>query len=121
MLWLSRHYMTSEQRCDLERIFGSEIEISHCTKQVKNGEDVFRIAKDVCLLGVVLPIHIINEIFEIKRKRNWRIRVIYSVAGRRETGNNIVNPANDLSEKEYVFSHIYWQEILAATIQMKRL
>lgn len=121
MLWLSRHYMTIEQRDDLEKIFGSNLRINHCEKQVTSGEEVFNLAKDVSLLGIVSPIHIINEIFQIKRKRNWPIRVIYSIADRRETGRKIINPANDLIEKEYAFFHIYWQEILEADIKMRRL
>lgn len=121
MLWLSRHYLTIEQRDDLERIFGPNLTITHSTKQVTSGEDVFHLAKDSDLLGIVLPIHIINEIFQIKRDNHWMIRVLYSIAGRHETGRKIINPANNLIEKEYLFSHIYWQEILDTDIKMRRL
>ena len=121
MLWLSRHYMTIDQRDDLVEIFGYNPQISHYTKQIISGQEIFNLAKDFSILGVVLPIHIINELFEIKREQQWPIRVIYSVAGRHQTGKKIINPANDLIEKEYAFSHLYWQEILDINVQLQRL
>lgn len=101
MLWLSRHGMTDNQIDDLHEIFTDDIQIDYCTEQVTSGEDVYFWAKDYDLLGIVLPIHIIGEFFELKQEKNWSIRVIHSVSNRSETGRFIINPAHGCNEKEY--------------------
>lgn len=121
MLWLSRHYLTRDQTVDLERIFGMKLTVDHCCRQVFSGEEIYWLAADYDVLGIVLPVYMINQVFEMKRAKSWNIQVIYSVSDRHETGRMILNPANGRLEKEVSFSHNRWEELLALTMQAKIL
>jgi hypothetical protein len=121
MLWLSRHFLTREQKADLSRIFGEDLIIDHCSWQVLSGEEVYSLAQGYELLGIVLPMHLINEVFEIKKKNNWKVQIIYSVAARHETGKMILNPANGQAEKEFAFSHVRWEELVDMQAVTKKL
>lgn len=121
ILWISRYTMTEEQINDLKKIYGLEIKIEHCTKQIFSCQEIYNMAKDHNVVGIVLPIHILGELMDIEKNRECHTQIIHAVSNRVETGKWIINPANGEKEKEYMFSHAYWEEILEAEIKVKRL
>lgn len=113
ILWVSRHSMTSEQKADLERIYGAVELIQHdetlndITPLLEYNVDVY---------AVVLPIDLIALL-----KKNTAADIIQSVSGRVKTDRRIINGATGKYENEYVYKHLYWQLIKKCELETERL
>lgn len=117
ILWLSRHNMTNEQLNDLKRIYGEDIEIKHHTDPVKDWKEVVEIGSDCDVLAVVLPVNILMQLTNNYNKKP----IIRSITSRTETGKLITNKATGQLEKEFMFVHAGWEQVLKIEIQTMKL
>ena len=113
ILWISRHDMTDEQLTDLHRIYGN-FELQKLDKTIQNVNDILQINADV--YAVVLPLNILIEL-----KENTSADIIQPVSERILSNRVVFNFANGKYEKEYIFKHMYWQKIIKADIEFKKL
>lgn len=109
ILWVSRHFLTDEQLCDLKRIYG-EIEIETLDETITNIDRV--LAYDADVYAVVLPVDLIAE---LKNKTNAEI--IRPVSER----VRISNENDDSEETQYRFKHKAWQRIVKAEVVIENL
>lgn len=110
ILWLSRHEMTSDQKCDLERIYGN-IQIKKVDMTVNHGSQVVEAGEDCDILAIVLPINIQEQLLRLTNKP-----VISCKNNRVETGSLTSN-----GEKEYRFEFAYWFQIKEVKIVTEKL
>lgn len=117
ILWLSRHCMTTEQLCDLLRIYG-KIEIIRYDKTVASWQEVVEAGKDCDILAVVLPPTILAD---LTNPQNNTKPVIRAKSNRVETGKSTLNPATGKHEKEYKFEHAGWERVVKIEIVVEEL
>lgn len=118
ILWLSRHTMTQEQKADLNRIYGNNIEIKQYDQSVSGWKDVVEQGKDCDVLAVVLPPAILAD---LTNPRNNTKPVIRAIANRIETGKTIINPATGKEEIEYKFEHAGWELVKRVVVETEKL
>ena len=118
VLWLSRHVMTEEQKKDLQRIYGDDVEVKTCNKNVVGWKDVVEAGEDCDILAVVLPPAILAD---LTNPRNNTKPVIRAKANRVPTGAKIRNPATGKLEDEFQFEHIAWEQVMKVEVLVKTL
>lgn len=118
IIWISRHDMTNSQLDDLKNIFGEELSIYKYDKTISENDDIKKVIAGFDIVAVVLPLEIINEIHKIKSND---VRVIQSISERVMSDEFVVNAATGKSEREYIFVHKYWKEIVDIDLNTKIL
>lgn len=66
ILWYTRHEYTAEQKEQLERIWGENIEIKHVKIDVSDAKDLFRIASSYDVVMPVISPDLMAEFIKIK-------------------------------------------------------
>lgn len=69
VLWLSRHDMTSEQLEGLKRVVNDEVTVKKVDETVKSAADVLKHGEDCDVLAVVLPPHLLADLFAMTAKK----------------------------------------------------
>lgn len=118
ILWLSRHELTKEQKDDLYRIYGEDIEVKTFNHSVSGWKEVVEAGKDCDIFAVVLPPAILAD---LTNPRNNKKPVIRAKANRVPTGNTIINTATGKEETEYRFQHAGWEQVLKIEVVVKPL
>lgn len=116
VLWISRHKMTDSQQNDLMRICGGEYEIDQWQETVTEISMLMPRIEKADIIAAVLPPVLLSELVSIAGDKP----VIQAVSGRQFTGKTIIN-ANGTEEKEFMFVHLYWEQIIKLVIETKRL
>ena len=118
VLWYSRHNMTDDQVKDLQRIYGSDVEIHHVTANASSFKDVLEAGKEDDVLAVVLPPALLAD---LTNPRNNVKPVIRAIANRVATGKRVINPATGKEEDEYKFVHAGWERVVKIEVVTERL
>lgn len=118
VLWYSRHNMTDDQVKDLQRIYGSDVNIHHVTANASSFKDVLEAGKEDDVLAVVLPPALLAD---LTNPRNNVKPVIRAIANRVATGNRVINPATGKEEDEYKFIHAGWEKVIKIEVVTERL
>ena len=116
VLWISRHTMTGEQRADLERIMGGPVELTVWSDTVENLRDLQPLVRRSDAVAAVLPAEKLAQLLEIAGGRP----VLQAKSGRMATGRWTTQP-DGRREREFVFVHCGWQQILQVRIKTRAL
>lgn len=116
VLWISRHKMTDSQRNDLERILGESYEIDQWEETITEISTLASRIEKADVIAAVLPPVMLSELMSIVGDKP----VIQAVSGRKRTEKTLIN-ANGTEEPEFMFVHLYWEQIIKLVIETKRL
>ena len=116
VLWVSRHTMTEEQRADLERVMGGPVELTVWSDTVENLQDLQPLVRRSDAVAAVLPAEKLAQLLEIAGGRP----VLQAKSGRMATGRWTTQP-DGRREREFVFVHCGWQQILQVRIKTRAL
>ena len=105
--------MTSEQKADLERIYG-QIELIQYDETLDDITPLLALNADV--YAVVLSSALIADL-----KKASSAEIIQPVSGRVRTGSTVFNSATGRNENEYVYKHLCWQRIVQFEFETERL
>ncbi len=107
ILWFSKQCMDGAQITDLQKIYGDELTITQCKKQIKDWREVVELGKDADVLAVVLPPKILKD---LTNPLNNTKPVIQSRSNRVKIGV-IVNSVTGEEEAEYIVEHAGWEQV----------
>lgn len=116
VLWISRHQMTEEQRSDLERVMGEEVELHTWAETVTDLADLRPELERADAVAAVLPVEGLAGLMKIAGKRP----VLQSAAIRTPTGRILTLP-DGRKEPEFTFAHGGWRQILRLELEIKEL
>ena len=116
VLWISRHAMTKEQIEDLKRIYGAEIEINQIDKSISKISEIEVQIKEADIICAVLPIELLQSLLNIADNRP----VLVGKNERVATGK-MTQMSDGKLEKEYVFKHGGWKQMISIKIETKDL
>lgn len=116
VLWISRHAMTKEQIEDLKRIYGAEIQINQIDKSISKISEIETQIKEADIICAVLPIELLQSLLNIADNRP----VLVGKNERVATGK-MTQMSDGKLEKEYVFKHGGWKQMISIKIETKDL
>lgn len=101
VMWFSRHEMSSEQRNDLERIYGS-VEINQVNKTVRTAYELKEEIEAADVVAIVAPINMQQQFLKLAGNRP----VITA------TSERLLIKQEDGSEDKVVFQFKNWQRLV---------
>jgi len=116
VFWISRHEMTSSQRADLERVLGDSIQLDCWRDSVNDLAELDGALSRADAVAAVLPVRLLVGLVNRVRGKP----VLQAVSGRRPTGRTVTLD-DGRQEQEFLFDHLYWEQILHAEFRTQRL
>ncbi len=116
VLWISRHQMTEEQRSDLERVMGEEVELHPWAETVEDLADLRPEVERADAVAAVLPVELLAELVRMAGDRP----VLQAAAVRTPTGRFRTLP-DGRREPEFAFAHGGWRQILKLELEVRDL
>lgn len=116
VLWISRHEMTADQRADLERIMGGEVNLIPWRDTVEDISCLKPLIAQADAVAAVLPPELLSQLLTLAAGKP----VLQAVSWRQPTGRTRTVPGGG-SEPEFAFVHKCWQQILRLEIETKTL
>lgn len=116
VLWISRHEMTAEQRADLERVMGEEVELCPWRETVEDLVDLLPELEQSDAVAAVLPVEHLAGLVRLAGDRP----VLQAVAVRTPTGRTRALP-DGRREPEFSFAHGGWRQILRLELEVRDL
>ncbi|MCR5137665.1 MAG: hypothetical protein K6C12_11370 [Oscillospiraceae bacterium] len=116
VLWISRHTMTDEQFCSLERIAGEPVKLSCWKDTVEELESLADQIREADLIAAVLPLHLMARLLEMAGDKP----VLCSCARREPTGR-ILTLEDGRQEAEYRYLHDGWEQIQELHVRIRKL
>lgn len=116
VLWISRHEMTPEQFADLERVAGDEIKLNVYSDSVKDIADLKDAISKSEIIAAVLPSGLMSDLWKSLDGQ----MLVEAASERVATGRTLV--LNDgRREKEFIFRHKCWKQILKYDVVSEEL
>ena len=116
VIWISRHQMTDDQLCDLERIAGERVNILQCKDTLKDLRRLQPLLRHVDIVAAVLPLDLLAEL----RQMAGDTPVLVSVSRREPTGRMRSLPDGG-EEPEFRFVHAGWEQVVELQLVTKML
>ena len=116
VLWISRHQMTPEQRTDLERVLGDEVELYPWAETVENLAELRPELERADAVAAVLPVERLAELLQLSGGRP----VLLAAAVRTPTGRVRTLP-DGRREPEFAFAHGGWRQLLRLELEVRSL
>ena len=116
ILWISRHEMTPEQFADLERALGDRVSLTCCKETVCDMEELRPLVEAADGVAAVLPAKMLAALMGMCGGRP----VLQAVSERRQSGRTVVL-TDGRREPEVLFRHRYWEQVLRAEVETRRL
>ncbi len=116
VLWISRHEMTPDQRADLERIMGGEVNLIPWHDTVEDLSCLEPLIARSDAVAAVLPPELLSQLLVLADGKP----VLQAVSWRRPAGRSRSVPGGG-SEPEFTYVHRCWQQILRLEIETKTL
>ena len=116
VLWISRHTMTPEQKADLERVLGDEVLLACWKDTVVDLQVIADLLVHFDVIAAVLPLRLLADLKAVAGDKP----ILTAASERRPTGKTITLP-DGRTEQEFLFVHMYWEEILELCIRTRRL
>ena len=116
VFWISRHEMTPNQRADLERALGDHIRLDCWKDSVKDLAELDESLERADVVAAVLPMGLLAQLVNRVPDKP----VLQAVSGRKPTGRTVTLD-DGRREQEFLFDHLYWEQILHAEFRTQRL
>lgn len=104
--------MTKEQRTDLERIMGGSVQLIPYTETVHDIQELVPAFAAADAIAAVLPPELLALLLPLAGNRP----VLQAISRRVHTGRTVLS-ANGTPEKEFVFVHCGWQQIIRLELE----
>lgn len=106
VLWVSRHQLSTDQICDLERIYG-EVEVRQHSENVGRVSDLRNEIADADVIAAVLPVNMLSDLLrEAGGKPVIRARMRRTLV-----------PDPDGGEPKTVMAHEAWEQVLRVQVE----
>lgn len=112
VLWVSRHEMIPDQRADLERALGGQVELFPWRDTVRDAAELVPALARVDAVAVVLPLELLAELLTLAGDKP----VLQAVSGRDATGRTVTLP-DGRQEPEFAYAHRGWRRILRLEVE----
>lgn len=116
VLWISRHEMTGEQRADLERALGGPVELTVWRDTVTDLSALCPAVETADAVAAVLPLDLLAGLLDLAGGK----MVLRAVTRRVPTDTFRILP-DGRREREYIYEHQYWEQVLRLRVETRRL
>ena len=116
VLWISRHQMTNDQLCDLERIAQDSVNVLQWKDTLTDLSPVESMVRRADIIAAVLPLDLMAKLKQLAGD----MPVLISVSKRIPTGCMRTLP-DGREEPEFQFVHAGWEQIVELQLVTKLL